>query len=172
MTADTLPPGSRPLSDEIAEGTPIDQGQADQLFNLQSFFPYLVRVFYSDVTSALASIYTQDHGLTPSEWRTMAILGEHGRMPATEIVERSSMDKVSVSRSVKKMHDRGLLEKADHAQDGRSSLLFLSAAGRAAYRDIVPKVLAVEQKMLTGISEEEFRMFLSVMRKVRDNLKD
>jgi len=143
---------------------------SDANFDLQSFFPYQVRVFYSDVTTALADIYTQDHGLTPSEWRTMAILGEDGRMPATEIVERSSMDKVSVSRSVKKMHERGLLEKADNAEDGRSSLLFLSAAGKAVYRDIVPKVLAAEKKMLSGIGAEDFEMFLGVMQQVRNNL--
>ncbi|MBO6755895.1 MAG: MarR family transcriptional regulator [Roseibium sp.] len=143
---------------------------SSQDFDLQSFFPYLVRVFYSDVTAALAEIYTRDHGLTPSEWRTMAILGATGRMPAAEIVDRSSMDKVSVSRSVKKMHARGLLEKADNLEDGRSTLLFLSHAGRQVYEDIVPKVLAAEARMLKGIDDRDFEVFLSVMRAVRQNL--
>ena len=139
-------------------------------FDLQSFFPYLVRVFYSDVTTALAEIYTHDHGLTPSEWRTMAILAESGKIPATVIVERSSMDKVSVSRAVKRMHERGLLEKFCNLEDGRSTLLALSAKGRAVYGDIVPKVLQAESRMLKGVGDREFRTFLQVMSKVRDNL--
>lgn len=139
-------------------------------FDLQSFFPYLVRVFYSDVTAALAEIYTRDHGLTPSEWRTMAILAESGKIPATEIVERSSMDKVSVSRAVKRMHERGLLEKSCNLEDGRSTLLALSSKGRGVYGDIVPKVLQAESRMLKGVGDKEFRTFLHVMSKVRDNL--
>lgn len=139
-------------------------------FDLQSFFPYLVRVFYADVTAALSDIYTQDHGLTPSEWRTMAILSENGGIPATEIVERSSMDKVSVSRAVKKMHERGLLDKTLNREDARSVLLDLSPKGRAVYEDIVPKVLEAERSMLKGISDKDFQTFLGVMSRVRDNL--
>nr|WP_155197683.1 MarR family transcriptional regulator [Roseibium hamelinense] len=137
---------------------------------MQAFFPYLVRVFYTDVTNALAEIYTRDHSLAPSEWRTMAILGQHGHLRAAEIVERSSMDKVSVSRAVKKMHERGLLEKQNNTKDGRSSLLCLSGEGRAVYDDIVPKVLAAEQRMLAGVLPEDIAAFHRVMRAIRDNL--
>lgn len=141
-------------------------------FDLQTFFPYQVRVFYSDVTTALARIYTRDHDLAPSEWRTMAILGATGQLPAAEIVERSSMDKVSVSRAVKKMHARGLLRKVDNAEDGRSSLLSLSEDGRAVYHDIVPKVLEAESQMLAGLTGEDIAAFHKVMRRIRDNLRD
>lgn len=146
--------------------------QVDEVaFDLQSFLPYLIRVFYSDVTSNLQAIYNRDHGLTPSEWRSMSILGATGEMPATEIVERSSMDKVSVSRAVKKMYQRGLLDKSDNADDGRSSLLSLSTKGRAVYADIVPKILAVEQTMKAGLSAVEIEAFTETMAKIRDNLR-
>jgi DNA-binding MarR family transcriptional regulator len=141
-------------------------------FDLQAFLPYRIRVFYTDVTSTLSEIYIRDHRLTPSEWRSMAILGATGRMPATEIVERSSMDKVSVSRAVKKMHERGLLEKTNNAEDGRSSLLSLSEKGRAIYFDLVPKMLAAEARMFDGVSDEEVSAFISTMAKVRKNLQN
>lgn len=147
------------------------EDEACPAFDLQSFFPYLVRVFYSDVTAALAEIYTTDHGLTPSEWRTMAILSEHGKIPASEIVDRSSMDKVSVSRAVKRMHERGLLEKSSNLEDARSTLLDLSQKGKTIYADIVPKVLAAEKRMLKGVSDRDFQSFLKVMSKVRNNLE-
>lgn len=139
-------------------------------FSLQAFLPYQIRVFYTDVTTALSDIYTRDHGLTPSEWRTMAILGLGGNMPAAEIVDRSSMDKVSVSRAVKKMYERGLLEKTDNEDDGRSSLLSLSATGRAIYQDLVPKMLGAEQRMTEGMSNEEVTAFVATMERIRRNL--
>lgn len=146
----------------------IAAGELD--FSLQAFLPYQIRVFYTDVTTTLSDIYTRDHGLTPSEWRTMAILGLSGNMPAAEIVDRSSMDKVSVSRAVKKMYQRGLLEKTDNEDDGRSSLLSLSATGRTIYQDLVPKMLGAEQRMIDGMSNDEVAAFVATMEKIRRNL--
>lgn len=140
-------------------------------FDLESFFPYLVRVFYSDVTRALSAVYQRDYGMMPAEWRVMAILGiASNGLPATEIVFRSSMDKVVVSRAVKRLEERGFLRREANAQDGRSFLLRLSEAGLAAYEDLVPKLKAVERRMLAGLSDSEISAFLSVTRRIRDNL--
>lgn len=142
-------------------------------FELQRFFPYQVRVFYSDVTNALSTVYQRDYGMMPAEWRTMAILGaaETG-LQATEIVSRSSMDKVVVSRAVKRMEERGYLKRSTHSEDGRSFLLELSAEGRAVYEDLGPKLLAVERKMLSGLSEDDIYGFLAIAQRIRDNLSE
>lgn len=154
------------------ESSECDMSSTGQMrFDLQSFLPYLIRVFYSDVTTSLSQIYLRDHQLTPSEWRTMAILGLKGELPAAEIVDRSSMDKVSVSRAVKKMYERGLLQKTDNADDGRSSLLSLSKTGSGVYNDLVPKVLGVEARMLDGLTPQEVSAFIETMERIRDNLR-
>lgn len=140
-------------------------------FELETFFPYQVRVFYSDVTRALSAVYQRDYGMLPAEWRTMAILGSTSSgLQATEIVARSSMDKVVVSRAVKRMEERGFVVRESNAADGRSFLLKLSDEGRAVYEDLGPKLKAVEQRMLGGLSEEEIEGFLEVTRRIRENL--
>jgi len=142
-------------------------------FELQTFFPYLVRVFYSDVTSALSEVYQRDYGMMPAEWRTMAILGSASSgLQASEIVSRSSMDKVVVSRAVKRMEERGYLTRSANSEDGRSQLLELSGEGRAVYDDLAPKLLAVERKMLSGLTEAEIAGFLAVAQRIRDNLAE
>ena len=142
-------------------------------FELETFFPYRVRVFYSDVTRALSAVYQRDYGMMPAEWRTMAILGSaSGGLQASEIVARSSMDKVVVSRAVKRMEERGFLTRESNEADGRSFLLQLSEEGRAAFEDLAPKLKAVEQKMLSGLSAEEIDGFLAVTRRIRENLSD
>lgn len=140
-------------------------------FELETFFPYRVRVFYSDVTRALSAVYQRDYGMMPAEWRTMAILGSTSSgLQATEIVSRSSMDKVVVSRAVKRMEERGFLVRESNAADGRSFLLKLSDKGRAVYEDLGPKLKAVEQRMLDGLSDSEIEGFLQVTRRIRENL--
>ncbi|MEM9635598.1 MAG: MarR family transcriptional regulator [Pseudomonadota bacterium] len=140
-------------------------------FVLEKFFPYRVRVFYTDVTNALSEVYQRDYGMMPAEWRTMAILGAaSGGLQATEIVARSSMDKVVVSRAVKRMEERGFLMREANSADGRSFLLQLSDEGRAVYEDLAPKLLAVERKMLEGLGEDEISDFLAVAQRIRNNL--
>lgn len=140
-------------------------------FELETFFPYQVRVFYSDVTRALSAVYQRDYGMMPAEWRTMAILGSSSDgLQATEIVARSSMDKVVVSRAVKRMAERGFLVRESNEADGRSFLLKLSDEGRAVYEDLGPKLKQVEKQMLDGLTADEITAFLSVTRKIRENL--
>lgn len=140
-------------------------------FQLETFFPYLVRVFYSDVTRALSAIYQRDYGMTPAEWRVMAILGSVGEgLQASEIVFRSSIDKVVVSRAVKRMEERKFLKRDANKADGRSYLLSLSETGRAAFEDLAPKLMAVEKQMLDGLDDEEIQTVLAVMSKIRGNL--
>lgn len=159
------------IAEKMSETQAVSGDENDTAFVLERFFPYQVRVFYTDVTSALSAIYQRDYGLMPAEWRTMAILGSASTgLQATEIVARSSMDKVVVSRAVKRMEERGLLQRKSNAADGRSFLLELSDEGRAAYEDLGPKLLAVEQKMLAGLTEGEISDFLAVTRKIRENL--
>ena len=140
-------------------------------FVLEKFFPYQVRVFATDVSNALSVVYQRDYGMMPAEWRTMAILGAaSGGLQATEIVARSSMDKVVVSRAVKRMEERGFLRREANTADGRSFLLQLSDEGRAVYQDLAPKLLAVERKMLEGLGKTEIADFLAVAQRIRNNL--
>ncbi|MEP3046035.1 MAG: MarR family transcriptional regulator [Roseibium sp.] len=147
-----------------------DSGTA---FELEQFFRYQIRVFYRDVTQALSAVYQRDYDLSPAEWRTMAILAAAPiGLQAGEIVARSSMDKVVVSRAVKRMKERGLLEREANAVDGRSYLVKLSEKGLAAHDDLVPKLLEVEQKMLAGLDGDKIKSALSVMQKIRRNLEE
>jgi len=168
MSKLTDPDKITPEASEFKMETESGPGSA---FDLETFFPYQVRVFYSDVTRALSAVYQRDYGMMPAEWRTMAILGSASSgLQATEIVARSSMDKVVVSRAVKRMEERGFLVRESNESDGRSFLLKLSDEGRAVYEDLGPKLKQVERQMLDGLSGEEIDAFLKVTRRIRENL--
>ena len=77
------------------------------------------------------------------------------------------MDKVTVSRAVKRLTDHELVKAAENIGDGRSKLLNLSPKGAKLYRHLVPKVLDVESKLLEGISDAQ--QFLLTMTKIRNN---
>ena len=141
-------------------------------FDLQAFFPYLVRVFYAQITTAVSMTYRKEYDISPAEWRSMAIVGPSDSMTANDVVTLSSMDKVSVSRAVARLKKNGLLEISPNRDDGRSKLLRLSAKGRRVHADIALKVLEVEQKLLFGIEEDEKQAFVDTMTKILENKKE
>ncbi len=157
-----------PITFEIQRQRPkMSEGEpGHDNFELQRFFPYLVRVFYTHISSAVSQVYESGHQLSAPEWRTMAILGEDQSLTAAEIVERSSMDKVSVSRAVSKLRKRGWLLERVNKCDGRSRVLKLSRQGSRAFRELVPKMLDAEKKMLASLSEDERAKLIELMARV------
>ena len=140
-------------------------------FDLQKFFPYLVRVFYSDVTSAISSVYQSEYDMTPAEWRSMVIIGPDNKLTANDIVVRSSMDKVAVSRALARMQRNGWVATHANPSDRRSKLLSLSATGKAIYHELIPQVLGVEKQLLAGISAQQQQQFIDTMARIRANKK-
>ena len=141
-------------------------GSDEKVFELHEFFPYMVRVFYRDVTTAIASIYQAQFGMTPAEWRSLVLIGPKNKLTANEIVMRSTMDKVTVSRAITRMKRNGWIETHANIADGRSKLISLSPEGKSVYYDLTPQALKMEQKLLRGISDEQKRQFISIMNQI------
>lgn len=140
-------------------------------FDLQTYFPYIIRVFYTDVSSAVGETYQEKYDLSPAEWRCMAILNGVTEMTAAEIVAVSSMDKVTVSRAISRLRVRDwIVESANH-QDRRSKLVRLSGTGRAILSDLIPKVLKVQDALLANIDDAELDAFLATLEKITANRK-
>ncbi len=140
-------------------------------FELIDFFPYLVRVYYRSVSEAVSRIYSERYGLTTSEWRTMAVLGPMTTLSASEIVERSSMDKVNVSRAIKGLQQAGFLRRDIDGQDKRRAVLRLTEKGRETFAVLAPLVKQVEEDLLVGLNQQERATLLSLMERVRSNAK-
>lgn len=141
--------------------------QSDSIFALEAFFPYQVRLFYLQVSQAVSDIYSSRYGLTVSEWRTMAVLGNHQPLSASDVVQRSSIDKVQVSRAIQGLLKRELLERQVDSVDRRKVNLQLTAAGQQVFADLVPRILDLEQQLLAGLSEDERRTLKALMAKVQ-----
>jgi len=138
-------------------------------FNLSSFFPYLVRVYYRAVSESVSSVYSSIYNLSVSEWRTMAVLGPDHALSASEIVERSSMDKVNVSRAIKGLRNAGYLKRDIDGDDRRRAVLRLTESGTEIFHALVPKVAEVEQQLLKGLSQDDREALIHLMGKVKNN---
>lgn len=122
---------------------------------LEEFLPFRLSVLSNRISSAVAKLYESRFDLKLPEWRIMAILGRNPNLTASQIVDISQMDKVAISRAVKRLVAMGRLTATDDPDDARRQRLNLSEAGWKIYEQIVPLALGVEEKLLARMSEDE-----------------
>lgn len=142
-----------------------DSANAPRL-SLERFLPYRLSVLANTVSMALAGAYSSRYGLTIPQWRVLAVLARTPGLSAADVVERTAMDKVAVSRAVAALVRAGRLRRTRAASDRRRSILTLTARGRSVYRRIVPLALAYERRLLAELSPDEQSQFEALLQRL------
>ncbi len=133
---------------------------------LEDFLPYRLSVMTNRISDALSRHYAERFGIGIPEWRVIANLGRHPGITANEVVERSAMDKVTVSRAVAALEKKQLVERRRDDGDKRKARLTLSKAGEKVYGEIVPLALGYERGLLAALTAEERAMLDRVIGKL------
>ena len=142
------------LSNSAAASASGAESTASAL-ELEAFLPYRLSVLSNRVSQAIARIYAERFDLSITEWRLMAVLGRYPGLTAGELVERTAMDKVAVSRAVAGLMASGRVERGSDERDRRRVPLKLSDAGHAVYAQVAPLALEYERGLLAGLGEDE-----------------
>lgn len=136
------------------------------IFKLEQFFPYRLSVLNEQVSRSLAALYSDRFGLTPPEWRAMAVLAGFQPLSANGICQRTNMDKVRVTRAIARMIEAGLVSRQEDATDRRYVSLRLTTKGAEVYGQILPLVQAREAEILAALSAEEITALDTILRKL------
>jgi len=139
---------------------------------LAEFLPYQLSIASNAVSTRIAEQYRKRFALKTTEWRIMAVLGDHGALTQRQLSQQTLMDKVPVNRACKRLEDRGLVQRSPNASDGRSHLLELTSEGRAVHAGIMPLALKIEGQLFSVLSEEERASLLDMLVRVRDQAGD
>lgn len=125
-------------------------------FRLEAYFPYRLSLLSNTVSQGIAHRYQQDHDISVTEWRVIVLLGRYPGSTASELVERSAMDKVSISRAVRGLLDKGFLLRRTDRNDRRRMPLYLTRGrGKRVLESIVPLASAYETELLESLSARE-----------------
>lgn len=133
---------------------------------LERFLPYRLSVLTNLVSGAIADVYEQRFNLTIPEWRVIAVLARHPGLSAAEVSAHTRMDAVAVSRAVTRLLRASRIRRSIAADDRRRSVLRLSAAGEAVYREIAPIALSYERSLLEVLAAAEITALDSILGKL------
>jgi DNA-binding MarR family transcriptional regulator len=117
------------------------------LLKLEEFLPYRLNVVASLTSQALSRIYGERYGIGVPEWRVLVTLGQYGTMTSKAIGSHSHMHKTKVSRAVAALERRKWLTRRTNRKDLRESVLSLTPAGLAVYRELAPIALNFARRL-------------------------
>jgi DNA-binding MarR family transcriptional regulator len=124
-------------------------------FALNDFIPYRLAILSQSISRLIAQEYESRFGLSMNQWRIIVILAEHGTLTAQEVSNRTLMDKMTISRAVKKLLNRNLIRRSPSKSDRRESLLGLTATGESIHQDVLPLALEYEARLLSSLTPKD-----------------
>lgn len=155
------------------------QSEADPWSNLSEAgddltVDHFLTTFMSQVVNALKrSItlpYAQQFGLTVPEWRLLSLLAHAKRLPFAELVLQSTSDKALVSRTVRLLEKRGLVEIQTEGNTPRKRLIcFISAEGEALHAKVIPLARRSQAEVIRVMTPEERRVVFHALRRVQQS---
>jgi DNA-binding MarR family transcriptional regulator len=149
--------------------TPDGDGRRAQEgeLKLDAYLPYRLSVASNAVSGLIARAYQDRFGLSVPQWRLICVLAEDGGLTQGQIVARTMMDKVTVSRAAQGLLQRRLVARSDHHADGRSHVLALSAEGARLHAEISPLALAYEAALISGLAPDEVALLKRLLSRLQ-----
>lgn len=93
----------------------------------------------------------KDLGLRVPEWRVLALVYARKRLPMKELADLSSIDRTTLTRTVDRMVEGGLLVRMADSNDLRVTWISLTAAGEKLFARSWPTVENLNRAAIDGL---------------------
>ncbi len=104
--------------------------------------------------------------LNLTDWRILLTLADKPGITAQGLADYTGLDKMSVSRVVRKLEAQGRLVRENSEADRRSFHLDLTDAGWEVYEEIAVAAIEREAQVYAGLSEKEIRALHQLLGKL------
>jgi DNA-binding MarR family transcriptional regulator len=133
---------------------------------------HFLTTLLSEVTNALrrdvTTVYAEKHGLSVSEWRVLSLVAHAGDISFGDLVTQSTSDKALVSRTIRLLESRSLIEILPESPDaGKRLRCHITAAGKALHSKVIPharRAQAQVLRILTPDDRDHFFRSLQILR--------
>lgn len=115
---------------------------------------------------AVARMYNEEAKLFNSTMAvgfTLLSIDPKTGTPSTALGPKMGMEATSLSRILKSMEEKGLIERRPNPQDGRGVLIYLTDFGLEKRKDSKDVVLRFNEVVKNNLTEEQLNSFFEVM---------
>lgn len=108
----------------------------------------------------------RQHGLTPSEFMTLEVLYNKGKLPLQQIGEKILVTSGSITYNIDKLENKGLLRRMPSQEDRRVIHAELTEAGMELFDRIFPKHAAKIQHVMGALTIDEQRTAIEWLKRI------
>jgi len=108
----------------------------------------------------------RQYQLTLNEWRVLAVLAQHADVTAMAVADLTGLDKMSVSRALRGLQQRGRVSTQTSETDLRKRQLHVTPAGRALFDEVWPLAQQREAALFADLPAAELAQLGEVLDKL------
>lgn len=131
--------------------------------------PYLTRVLRACIRAENAEFY-QDFGTEPGDIAIINLIGINPGISQNDLAAAVVLKKSAVTKIVKNLEARGIVERRKPDNDKRFNLLTLSEEGEEKRRQLREGMRRQREALLAPFPEEDRTAFLARLRQLCDHL--
>ena len=102
-------------------------------------------------------------GITVLQYTALTVLEQHEGLPAAQLARRSFVTAQSMADLVRALEQRGLIVRERNPGNRRELLIHLTDAGRQLLAEHADEVQALEQRMVSGLTDRQVDQFRSAL---------
>ena len=105
-------------------------------------------------------------GLAPAQFMTLLELWEGDGLTQKDLVQRLDVEQATMANTLNRMERDGLIEREENPKDRRARVIRLTDKARGREADAKATANQVNGIALSGLSEDERRVFVKTMTRV------
>jgi DNA-binding MarR family transcriptional regulator len=106
--------------------------------------------------------------LTPVQYAALVAIHTHPGIDATRLSAVIAFDRSTLGNVIERLQSKALVERKPSRDDKRVKLLYLSKAGEATLREIMPSVERAQMRMLQPLKPASRKTLLALMTQLVD----
>lgn len=121
---------------------------------------------------SISNIEFKEIDLTRGQYLYLVRICENPGIIQEKLAELIKVDRTTTARAIKRLEEKGFVERKVDKQNRKIKLIYPTAKGAAVYPLIIRENEYSNQIALTGFSEEEAAELLAYLIKIRKNVSE
>ena len=134
-----------------------------------SFLIY--RAYIQGLAQQRKALQKEGFDVTPEQLSVMVMLREREGMNQRRLGEKSFKDRPNMTRIVRLLVRKGLIERRADEKNRKANLLFLTDAGREILVRIAPIIVRTWKSRYAGLGPEEIESFRKTLKHIVENIE-
>lgn len=103
------------------------------------------------------------HDITEQQWRVIRVVNEDEEVDASDLADRTCIMAPSLTRIIRSLEERGLINRRKHEQDGRRTMLSITDKGIALIEAVAPESRNIYAELRERYGNERYEALLDFL---------